>query len=71
MLPTSAIQSVLASTGYNQRSRIETQIGRWKSVIGPKLKFRSFSKQITEIQVGQKSLNTLVGPGWPLFEQIA
>ena len=30
------------ATGYNQRSRIETQIGRWKSVIGPKLKSRSF-----------------------------
>ena len=27
-----------AATGYNPRSRIETQIGRWKSVIGPKLK---------------------------------
>ena len=23
------------ATGYNQRSRIETQMGRWKSVIGP------------------------------------
>ena len=42
------------ATGYNQRSRIETQIGRWKSVISPKLKSRSFSRQITEIQVGQK-----------------
>ena len=40
-------------------SRIETQIGRWKSVIGPKLKSRSFSRQITEIQVGQKVLNTM------------
>ena len=28
------------ATGYNQRSRIETQSGRWKSVIGPKLKSR-------------------------------
>ena len=26
-----------AATGYSQRSRIETQIGRWKSVIGPRL----------------------------------
>ena len=43
------------ATGYNQRSRIETQIGRWKAVIGPKLKSRSFSRQITEIKVGQKS----------------
>ena len=51
------------ATGYNQRSRIETQIGRWKSVIGPKLKSRSFSRQITEIQVGQKVLNTMTALG--------
>ena len=31
-----------ASSGYNQRSRIETQMGRWKTVIGPKLKSRRF-----------------------------
>ena len=43
------------ATGYNQRSRIETQMGRWKSVIGPKFKCRSFSRQITEIQLGRKS----------------
>ena len=41
-----------ASTGHNRCSRIETQIGRWKSVIGPKLKSRSVSRQITEIQPG-------------------
>ena len=60
-----------AATGYNQRSRIETQIGRWKSVIGPKLKSRSFSRQITEIQVGQKVLNTMTALGRPVFERIA
>ena len=37
------------ATGYNQRSRIETQIGRWKGVIGRRLQSRSFSRQITEI----------------------
>lgn len=36
------------STGYNQRSRIETQIGRWKGVIGAKLQARRFDNQITE-----------------------
>lgn len=36
------------STGYNQRSRIETQMGRWKTVIGPKLKARTFDNQKTE-----------------------
>ena len=60
-----------AATGYNQRSRIETQIGRWKGVIGPKLKSRSFSRQITEIQVGQKVLNTMTALGRPVFERIA
>ena len=60
-----------AATGYNQRSRIETQIGRWKSVIGPRLRSRSFSRQITEIQVGQKVLNTMTALGRPVFERIA
>ena len=59
------------ATGYNQRSRIETQIGRWKSVIGPRLRSRSFSRQITEIQVGQKVLNTMTALGRPVFERIA
>ncbi|MBP2444076.1 transposase [Rhizobium leguminosarum] len=29
------------STGYNKRSRVETQMGRWKAVIGPKLRART------------------------------
>ena len=34
-----------AATGYNERSRIEApQIGRWKSVTGPRLQSRSFSR---------------------------
>ena len=60
-----------AATGYNQRSRIETQIGRWKGVIGPKLKSRSFSRQITEVQLGRKVLNTMTALGRPVFERIS
>jgi hypothetical protein len=33
------------SSGYNQRSRGETLMGRWGVVIGPKLKARSFKNQ--------------------------
>ena len=58
-------------TGYNQRSRIETQIGRWKGVIGPKLKSSSFSRQITEIKVAQKVLNRMTALERPVFERIA
>ena len=52
-------------------SWIEMQIDRWKSVIGPRLQSRSFSRQITEIKVGQKVLNTVTGPRRPVFERIA
>jgi hypothetical protein len=31
------------ASGYNQRSRIEAKMGRWKAVIGPKLKTRTRS----------------------------
>ena len=48
-----------------------SQIGRWKSVIGPKLKSRSFPRQITESQLGEKVLNTMTALGRPVFEQIA
>ena len=53
---------------YNQRSRIKTRTGRWKSVIGLKLKSRSFSRQITEVQLGRKVLNTMTALGRPVFE---
>ena len=66
-----AIVAWQVATGYNQRSRIETQIGRWKRCHRPpELKSRSFSRQITEIQVGQKVLNTMTALGRPVFERI-
>ncbi len=59
------------STGYNQRSRVETQMGRWKGVIGNKLKARTFANQVTEIKLGQKVLNQMTELGRPEFEQFA
>ena len=40
------------STGYNTRSRLETEMGRWKTVIGQKLKARKFDNQTTEAKIG-------------------
>ena len=59
------------TTGYNQRSRIETQMGRWKAVIGPKLKARSFESQKTEARIGVRILNRMTGLGRPSFERTA
>ncbi|SDR45427.1 IS5 family transposase [Pseudovibrio sp. Tun.PSC04-5.I4] len=57
-------------TGYNQRSRIETQMGRWKQVIGNKLKARTFNNQRTETKIGVSILNTITKLGRPAFEAI-
>lgn len=60
-----------ASSSYNQRSRIETQIGSWKAVIWPKLKARRFENQQTEAKIGVAILNKMTELGRPKFEQIA
>jgi len=60
-----------ANSGYNQRSRGETQMGRWKTAIGPKLKARSFPNQKTEARIGAHILNKVTALGRPEFEPIA
>jgi hypothetical protein len=47
------------SSGYNQRSRAKTLISRWKTVIGPKLKARSFKHQKTEAKISVRILNRM------------
>ena len=58
-------------SGYNQRSRGETQMGRWKMVIGPKLKARSFPNQKTEAKIGTHILNKMTELGRAKFEVVA
>jgi transposase len=58
------------STGYNQRSRVETQMGRWKTVIGPKLKARNFDNQKTEAKIGVHVLNRMTELGRPEFRRV-
>jgi hypothetical protein len=55
----------------NQRSRIETQISRWKAVIGYKLKARSFENQKTKAKIGVRVLNRMTELGRPKFERTA
>jgi hypothetical protein len=59
------------ATGYNQRSRGETLMGRWKTAIGPKPKARNFENQKTETQIGARVLNRMTGLGRPRFERTA
>lgn len=59
------------STCYTQRSRAETQMARWKAVIGPKLSARSFENQKTEARIGVRVLNRMTNLGRPEFARVA
>ncbi len=59
------------TSGYNQRCRGETLMGRWKAVIGPKLKARSFENQKTEARIGVRVLNRMTELGRPSFQRTA
>lgn len=49
-----------ATTGYGKRSLVETAIGRYKSVIGHRLRARSFRAQQTEVAIGCEILNRML-----------
>ncbi len=57
-------------TGYNQRSRVEAQIGRWKQVIGDRLQARDFDNQIAEVKIASKALNRMTGLGRAAYERV-
>lgn len=58
------------STGYNQRSWVETQMGRWKTVIVPKHKARNFDNQKIEAKIGVPVLNRMTELGRPEFRRV-
>ncbi|EJK88382.1 IS5 family transposase [Rhizobium sp. AP16] len=60
-----------AATGYNQRSRIETQIGRWKSVIGDRLHARNIESQTTETHIAANALNRMSDFGRANYERVS
>jgi hypothetical protein len=57
-------------TGYNQRSQVEAQIGRWKQVIGDRLQARDFDNQIAEAQIASKALNRMTSLGRAAYERV-
>jgi hypothetical protein len=53
-------------TDYGQRALVETAMGRYKAIIGPCLRARSFSGQTAEAAVGVVVLNRMLGTGRPV-----
>jgi hypothetical protein len=54
-----------AATGYGKRSLVETAIGRYKSIIGRRLRARSFAAQQTEVAIGCSVLNRMLACARP------
>lgn len=53
------------ATGYGKRSLVETAIGRYKSIIGRRLRARSFRTQQTEVAIAVATLNRMLACARP------
>ena len=53
------------ATGYGQRALVETTMGRYKSLIGPRLRSRGFAAQQNESAIGVAVLNRMLTAGCP------
>lgn len=53
------------STGYGKRALVETAMGRYKGVIGPRLRARPFLAHQTEAAIGVAILNRMLACGRP------
>lgn len=52
-------------TNYGKRSLMENAIGRYKSIIGTRLRARSFAAQQTEVAIGCAVLNRMLACARP------
>jgi IS5 family transposase len=60
-----------AETGYHRRSLAETAMLRYKTLIGPSLRSRSFDRQKPEAAVAVRCINTFTALGMPKSIRIA
>jgi hypothetical protein len=59
------------ATGYGRRSLIETAIGRYKSIIGSRLRAHTFAAQQGEIAIAVEALNRMIRIAKPISVRVA
>jgi hypothetical protein len=59
------------AVGYGRRSLAETAIGRYKHLIGPKLRARTPSGQCGEVALSVQALNRMIRVAKPISVRIA
>lgn len=57
--------------GYNKRTDVESQMARWKGVLGETLCFHSDQAQATEVAIGVMVLNRMLDLGRPNSVRVA
>jgi hypothetical protein len=63
--------TVIATSHYNQRARVEGQFARWKQVIGDGLRFHSDEARVTEVAIAAAALNRMLDLGCPNSVRVA
>jgi hypothetical protein len=58
------------TTGYNKRAKVEAAIGRWKQVIGDRLRSRVDERRVTEVSVVVHVLNRMLVLGRPNYVRV-
>jgi hypothetical protein len=58
------------ATGYGRRSLAETTVGRYKAIIGPKLRARTLSAQQGEVAIAAEVLNRMIRVAKPISMRV-
>jgi hypothetical protein len=59
------------ASGYTKRARAEAAIGRWKQVIGDRLRAHTEERRATEVDVAVHVLNRMLELGRPNYVRLA
>ena len=59
------------ATGYGRRSHAETTVGRYKAIIGPKLRARTLPTQQGEAAIAVEVLNRMIRVAKPVSVRVA
>jgi hypothetical protein len=59
------------ATGYGRRSLGETAVGRYKGIIGPKLRARLLPAQQGEVAIAAAALNRMIRVAKPISVRVA
>ena len=59
------------ASGYNWRALVETDVARWKRVIGDELRPQTEGRQATEVAIATDTLNRMLELGRPEYIRIA